>query len=84
MEHSQITQHTNKVWGSKLKKLEKCDFYAILNGKQLKKLLEVVTQNLKIFQTTIGENLQGCLTPNILFNACYFSVNPPPLKTGKF
>ena len=35
--------------GSKLKKLEKCDFYAILNGKQLKKLLEVVTQNLKSF-----------------------------------
>ena len=35
--------------GSKLKKLEKCDFYAILNGKQFKKLLEVVTQNLKSF-----------------------------------
>ena len=35
--------------GSKLKKLKKCDFYAILNGKQLKKLLEVVTQNLKSF-----------------------------------
>ena len=35
--------------GSKLQKVEKCDFYAILNGKQLKKLLEVVTQNLKSF-----------------------------------
>ena len=38
-----------KYVGSKLKKVEKCDFYAILNGKQLKKLLEVVTQNLKSF-----------------------------------
>ena len=52
--------------GSKLKKLEKCDFYAILtrniNGKLLKKRLEVVTQNFKVFQTTLGENLPSCLT----------------------
>ena len=49
MFEKKIYPQTNKVWGSKLKKLEKCDFYAILNGKQLKKLLEVVTQNLKSF-----------------------------------
>ena len=38
-----------KYGGSKLKYLEKCDFYAILtrniNGKLLKKLLKVVAQN---------------------------------------
>ena len=38
-----------KCGGLKFKNLKKCDFYAILNGKQLKKLLEVVTQNLKSF-----------------------------------
>ena len=65
--------------GSKLKKLEKCDFYAILtrniNGELLKKLLKAVTQNLKSFS-----NPPSCLTPNILCNASYFSVNPPSKK----
>ena len=51
------TEHTNEVWRFKVEKTGKCHFYAILtrniNGKQLKKLLEVVTQNLKSFSNHI-------------------------------
>ena len=43
--------------GSKLKKLEKYDYYATLtrniNGKELKKLLEVVSQKLRSFTNHI-------------------------------
>ena len=39
--------------GSKLKKLEKCDFYAILSRNIKGKLLEVVTQNLISFSNHI-------------------------------
>ena len=30
-----------------------------------------------------SENPLSCLTPNILFNACYFSVQSPPLRNSK-